>query len=42
MYREWKIIEFPKKVYVNLEITRLRGRPRNTWQDEVGGRWKTS
>jgi hypothetical protein len=26
----------PKKVlYVNLEATRLRGRPRNRWQDEV-------
>jgi len=39
----------PKKVlYTNLETTRLRGRPRNRWQDEVkedgrivGGRsWK--
>jgi len=31
----------PKKVlYMNLETTRLRGRPRNRWQDEVreGGR----
>ena len=26
----------PKKVlYINLETTRLRGRPRNRWQDEV-------
>ena len=26
----------PKKVlYTNLETTRLRGRPRNRWQDEV-------
>jgi hypothetical protein len=26
----------PKKVsYINLEATRLRGRPRNKWQDEV-------
>jgi hypothetical protein len=26
----------PKKVlYMNLEPTRLRGRPRNRWQDEV-------
>jgi hypothetical protein len=26
----------PKRVlYMNLEITRLRGRPRNRWQDEV-------
>ena len=39
----------PKKVlYMNLEATRLRGRPRNRWQDElredgrlVGGKgWK--
>ena len=37
MYREWKKIEFPKKyyIYMNLEATRLRGRPRNRWQDEV-------
>jgi hypothetical protein len=35
MYRERRNIEFPKKVYVNLEATRLRGRPRNRWQDEV-------
>jgi len=47
MYREWKKIEFPKgyyirvykskvsKVYMNLGTTRLRGRPRNRWQDEV-------
>ena len=28
--------EFPKKVlYMNLETTRLRGRQRNRWQDEV-------
>jgi len=27
----------PKRVlYLNLEATRLRGRPRNRWQDEVG------
>jgi hypothetical protein len=25
----------PKKLYMNLETTRLRGRPRNRWQDEV-------
>jgi hypothetical protein len=26
----------PKRVlYMNLETTRLRGRPRNIWQDEV-------
>ena len=36
MNREWKKIEFPKRVlYMNLETTRLRGRPRNRWQDEV-------
>jgi len=35
MYREWKKIEFEKKLLgMNLE-TRLRGRPRNRWQDEV-------
>jgi len=48
MYR-WKAIEFPKKALrMNLETTRLRGSPRNRWQDEVredgrliGGRgWK--
>jgi len=32
MYREWKKIEFP---YMNLGATRLRGKPRNGWQDEV-------
>jgi hypothetical protein len=27
---------FSKRVlYINLETTRLRGRPRNRWQDEV-------
>jgi hypothetical protein len=36
MYREWKKIEFQIKIlYRNLETTRLRGRPRNKWQDEV-------
>jgi len=51
MYREWKKIEFQKKyytTYMNLEATRVRGRPRNRWQDEaredgrlVGGKeWK--
>ena len=37
----------PKRVlYINLETRRLRGRPRNRWQDEVrengrivGGEW---
>jgi hypothetical protein len=33
----------PKKVlYMNLETTRLRGRSRNRWQDEVRGGWKSS
>ena len=32
MYRECKKTELPK--YMNLG-TRLRGRPRNRWQDEV-------
>jgi hypothetical protein len=28
---------FPKTAsYTNLDTTRLRGRPRNRWQDEVG------
>jgi len=34
----WRTVEnrIPKKVlYMNLETTRLRGRPRNRWQDEV-------
>jgi hypothetical protein len=36
MYREWKKIEFQKRVlYMNLESTRPTGRPRNRWQDEV-------
>ena len=36
MYREWKKIEFPKKVLdMNLETKRLRGRPRSRWKDEV-------
>jgi len=35
MYREWKKTEFPKEYY-NMNLgTRLRGRPRNRWQDEV-------
>jgi hypothetical protein len=28
-------IEFPRVLYMNLESTRPRGRPRNRWQDEV-------
>jgi hypothetical protein len=35
MFREWKKIELPKEYYMNIETTRLRGRPRNRWQDEV-------
>jgi len=35
MFREWKKIEFPRVLYMNLGTTRLRGRPRNRWQDEV-------
>jgi hypothetical protein len=35
MYREWKKIEFPRVLSMKLEATRLRGRPRNRWQDEV-------
>jgi hypothetical protein len=29
----------PRKsiIYINLEATRLRGRPRNRWQDEMRG-----
>jgi hypothetical protein len=43
MYREWKKIEFPKKVlYMNLETTRLRGMRRNRRQYEVRGGRKTS
>jgi hypothetical protein len=33
--REWKKMEFPKVLCMNLETTRLRGRPKNRWQDEV-------
>jgi hypothetical protein len=35
MYREWKEIEFPEEYYIWILLTRLRGRPRNRWQDEV-------
>ena len=36
MYRQWKEIEFSKKVlYMNLKTTKFRGRPRKRWQDEV-------
>jgi hypothetical protein len=34
MYRRWKEIEFTI-LYMNLEITRARGRPRNRRKDEV-------
>jgi len=36
MYRDWKKKEFSKEYYMNLG-TRLRGRPRKRWQDEVRG-----
>jgi len=35
MYREWKKMEFSKELSMNMGTTRLRGRPRNRWQDEV-------
>jgi hypothetical protein len=35
MYREWKKIELPRVLHMNLETRRLRVRPRNRWQDEV-------
>jgi hypothetical protein len=36
MYREWKKIEFSKRVlYMNLGTTRLTGRLKNRRQDEV-------
>jgi hypothetical protein len=36
MYREWKKIEFQKRVLcMNLGTTSLRGRPRSRRQDEV-------
>jgi hypothetical protein len=35
MYRELKKIKFPKVLYMDLESTRPRGRPRNRWRDEV-------
>jgi hypothetical protein len=31
----------PKRIYMSLGRTRLRGRPRNRWQDEERG-WKNS
>ena len=31
----------PKRVlYMNTGTTRLRGRPRNRWKDEMRGKWK--
>jgi len=35
---KWKKVEFRKKkvLDMNLEGKKLRGRPRNRWQDEVG------
>jgi len=42
MYREWKEIEFRKRVlYMNLGTTRLRGRPRNRWQRWGERGWKS-
>jgi hypothetical protein len=41
MYREWKKNRIPRRVlYMTLESTRPKGRPRNRWQVEVkeGGR----
>jgi hypothetical protein len=35
MYREWRKIDFPEKYVHKFGTTRLRGRPRNRWQDEV-------
>jgi len=36
VYRKCKKTKIHKKVlYINLETTRLRGRQRNRWQDEV-------
>ena len=36
MYRDIEENRIPKRVlYMNLGTTRLRGRPRNRWQDEV-------
>jgi len=35
MYKEWKKINSQEVLYMNLQATGLRGRPRNRWQDEV-------
>jgi hypothetical protein len=36
MYRGMEESRIPKELlYMNLEATRLRGRPRNRWQDEM-------
>jgi hypothetical protein len=35
MYREWKKTNSPEVLHMNLETTKLKGRPRNRWQDEV-------
>jgi hypothetical protein len=35
LYRERKKIEFSRVLYINLESTKPRGRPRNKWQDKV-------
>ena len=36
MYIGWKLIELSQRVlYMNLGTKRLRGKPKNRWQDEV-------
>jgi len=35
MWREFKKIVPKKILFMNLETKKLRGRPRNSWQDEV-------
>ena len=35
MFRERTKTEYPRVLYMNSGTTRLRGRPRNRWQDEV-------
>jgi hypothetical protein len=35
MYREWEKVEFLKEYLYEMESTRPKSRPRNSWQDEV-------
>jgi len=35
MYREWKKMDFPKDIIYEFGNNKIRGRPRNRWQDEV-------